>query len=667
MTARPLVSVVVPTRDSGRFLAETLESVAAQTLANHEVVVVDAGSTDDTLEIAARHAKARVISQRSTGLSGGWNEGIAAARGELVAFLDSDDLWHPRKLELQAAYLAGHPDVELVATRMRFFLSPGEVLPPAYLRPGLLDTDHASLFPGNILVRTRLFGVVGRFDSSLAIAGDMDWFARIQDRQIATHVLPETLYFKRLHAGNLSHGPVARQVWTRELTATVRASIRRKRQGDAGLPAEPAASSDRVSSVNTGAAVPSALVVPDRGREAGADRFLSWLDACITATAADISDLVGSAEAAAARYVCDGQDLGISGDEGLVCEGIGRSGGMIAMKRASPPGRPVAADWQGIVLCFPRESGLADDVAEIHSFLRAGRHVVMFGRDSIRAAAEAAGVRPHAFVKSHATEHGGLFQDAQGGWIVPTEHAADIVAFWAWLGEFIAACTRLGRMPVIYQSYDVPGARQRPERFRGMKFHAEPPVPMAAGQAARRYLAVLAATVERFRGAERESVRQAATAAVEAKLRGRRLYAFPHNHTLLRGRLGGPHDPGDFAQLNADWFRVKPLLPVDRGDVVFCVGYSRIYAGGKFGNFADAMRARGVRLIWSLASYDPDPVCGVAGIHSDEIFIDQHWGYGDAVVECPGQDVGILPTSGVLAETVMWSVVSDMHAELGGR
>jgi glycosyltransferase involved in cell wall biosynthesis len=145
MTARPLVSVIVPTRDSGRFLAETLESVAAQTLANHEVVVVDAGSTDDTLELAARHAKARVISQRSTGLSGGWNEGIAAARGELVAFLDSDDLWHPRKLELQAAYLAGHPDVELVATRMRFFLGPGEVLPPAYLRPGLLDTDFAHL------------------------------------------------------------------------------------------------------------------------------------------------------------------------------------------------------------------------------------------------------------------------------------------------------------------------------------------------------------------------------------------------------------------------------------------------------------------------------------------------------------------------------------------
>jgi glycosyltransferase involved in cell wall biosynthesis len=233
MTPRPLVSVVVPTRDSGRFLAETLDSVAVQTLADHEILVVDAGSTDDTREIAGRYSKARVISQQSAGLSGAWNEGIAAARGELVAFLDSDDLWHPRKLELQAAYLAGHPDIELVATRMRFFLSPGEVLPPAFRRPGLLDGEHSSLFPGNLLVRTRLFEAVGGFDPALAVAGDMDWFARIQDRRIATHVLPETLYFKRLHTANLSNGTVARQVWTRELTATVRASIRRKRQGDA--------------------------------------------------------------------------------------------------------------------------------------------------------------------------------------------------------------------------------------------------------------------------------------------------------------------------------------------------------------------------------------------------------------------------------------------------
>lgn len=79
------------------------------------------------------------------------------------------------------------------------------------------------------------------------------------------------------------------------------------------------------------------------------------------------------------------------------------------------------------------------------------------------------------------------------------------------------------------------------------------------------------------------------------------------------------------------------------------------------------MRARGVRLIWSLASYDRDPVLGPAGIRSDEMLIDQYWQYGDAVVDCPGYDIRILPTSGVMAETVMWCVVSEMLAELRGR
>lgn len=228
MTDEPQVSIIIPTRNSGRFLAATLASVAAQTAASLEVLVVDAGSSDDTLAIVGRHAGVRLIRQRGTGLSAAWNEGIAAARADLIAFLDSDDLWHPRKLELQVGVLAHHLEVDLVATRMRFFVSPGEAMPAAFRRPGLLDTHHATFFPGNLLVRRRLFDAVGVFDPDLAIAGDLEWFARMQDLKISTFILPETLYFKRLHAGNLSHNAQARQVWNRELAAACRASILRK-------------------------------------------------------------------------------------------------------------------------------------------------------------------------------------------------------------------------------------------------------------------------------------------------------------------------------------------------------------------------------------------------------------------------------------------------------
>ncbi len=393
--------------------------------------------------------------------------------------------------------------------------------------------------------------------------------------------------------------------------------------------------------------------------EAGADRYLSWLTSAIAATATDVPELVSSAQIAAERYRIDGEEIGIFGDRGLVSEAYGRSGGMMRMR---DPILLTAPGWSGICLGFPREDKLADDFALARALVREGRHLILFGRPAIGAAAAAAGVRPHAFVTCHASAQGGLFEAAGGDWLVPTFPAAAIVALWAWLGEFVGACTRLGQMPVMYQSYDVPGAIERWERLRGLKFHAQPPVPIAPGWIANCYLAELGAVVERFRSAERQRVRQAAAAAIEAKRQSHRLYAFAHNHTLLRGRLGGPFDPGTFRQINRDWFRLKRFQPVGRGDIVFCVGYSKIYSGSRFRGFTSAMRARGVRLIWSLASYDRDPAQGIPAIRSDEIFIDQQWRLGDAAVVCPGYDVPILPTSGVMAEAVLWSVVSDILA-----
>lgn len=227
-----LVSIVIPTRNSACFLAETLDSVRAQTCPDYEIILVDSHSTDPTLEIAARYEKTRVVPQQSEGLGGAWNEGIHGAQGELVAFLDSDDLWDPRKLELQVAYLESHPEIEFVATRMRYFLTEGEGMPPAFDRPGLLDTDHAVYFPGNLLIRKRMFAVIGNFDASLKMASDMDWFARVKDMKIPAYILPETLFYKRLHAGNLSHGDTSRQVWSSELLKVLKNSVRQKKRED---------------------------------------------------------------------------------------------------------------------------------------------------------------------------------------------------------------------------------------------------------------------------------------------------------------------------------------------------------------------------------------------------------------------------------------------------
>src|ERR1700749_83796 len=100
-----LVSVIMPAYNSGRYLAESVRSVQAQTFGGWELVVVDDGSTDDTGEVARRLAEAdarvRYVRRPNGGQAAARNTGLAEARGRLVAFLDADDLWLPEKLEAQ--------------------------------------------------------------------------------------------------------------------------------------------------------------------------------------------------------------------------------------------------------------------------------------------------------------------------------------------------------------------------------------------------------------------------------------------------------------------------------------------------------------------------------------------------------------------------------------
>ena len=98
----PFVTIVMATLDAAEHLPESLASIAAQTYDHHELVVVDGGSTDGTCEILAGFPRARVIRQQSRGFANAWNEGIAAARGDCIAFLDSDDRWRPQALAAHA-------------------------------------------------------------------------------------------------------------------------------------------------------------------------------------------------------------------------------------------------------------------------------------------------------------------------------------------------------------------------------------------------------------------------------------------------------------------------------------------------------------------------------------------------------------------------------------
>jgi glycosyltransferase involved in cell wall biosynthesis len=224
--SRPLVSVVVPTLDAARYLAEALDSIFAQTYQRLEVVLVDGGSTDATREIAARYPQVRTIRQTGTGLPDAWNCGIAVAAGDLIAFLDSDDLWAPAKLERQVRVLEEEPAADCVITRMRFLLEPGFPIPPGF-RAELLESDHLAQMPSALLARGSVFDRIGTFETRWPIAADIDWFARVKDARLRVEVVPEALVEKRVHDSNLSTLGGARL--NRELVELLRESVARRR------------------------------------------------------------------------------------------------------------------------------------------------------------------------------------------------------------------------------------------------------------------------------------------------------------------------------------------------------------------------------------------------------------------------------------------------------
>lgn len=237
----PTVGVVLPVHDGARHLERAVGSVLAQDLAPRvgdtaasgvavaelDVVIVDDGSRDDSVRVAHRLAcddpRVRVVELvRSTGVAAARNAGVAAVRGDLLAFLDQDDAWTPDRLRRGVAALAADATLGFVTARQRFMAPEGPV--PRWVRPGLLDGDLAGNVLGTVLCRRHVWERLGGLDPDLRRGfDDVDWFARARRDRIPTRELPEVLLLRGLHDGNAS----ARTEGVRaELLAVVRRHAR---------------------------------------------------------------------------------------------------------------------------------------------------------------------------------------------------------------------------------------------------------------------------------------------------------------------------------------------------------------------------------------------------------------------------------------------------------
>ncbi len=205
----PAVSVVLPVYDGGAYLAEAIDSVLGQRPVPFQVVVVDDGSTDGAPDQVAQTYRTEpivVLRQPRLGPAAARNRGLTAAQGDVVAFVDADDLWPPGKLAAQVALLAAEPGLDVVAgltQRIAADSRAGGTVP--------LGEPERLRVVGCCVCRRSLFDRLGGFDERLVHGEDEDFFLRIDERAVPTVWLRTVTLLYRMHPHNMSRDGDARR------------------------------------------------------------------------------------------------------------------------------------------------------------------------------------------------------------------------------------------------------------------------------------------------------------------------------------------------------------------------------------------------------------------------------------------------------------------------
>lgn len=210
-----LVSVVIPVYNGEKYIEECLESVYQQTYRPIEVVVVDDGSTDNSLEVIENSpGEKKIISQQNKDVSHARNTGVQNASGEFIAFLDQDDLWHHEKLEKQIQAFSDNPEVDLVFSDLIKFNDEGKKRRAKDRHKYASRLNDQNLFemlvrknvlmPSGVMVRKKSFVRAGMFDAQFKTCGDYEMWLRMAAKGMKFRYLPEPLTLYRQHEENNS-------------------------------------------------------------------------------------------------------------------------------------------------------------------------------------------------------------------------------------------------------------------------------------------------------------------------------------------------------------------------------------------------------------------------------------------------------------------------------
>jgi len=365
-----------------------------------------------------------------------------------------------------------------------------------------------------------------------------------------------------------------------------------------------------------------------------------------------LPEMLRAADEVAGRLVAGGHLYIACARSDFVSEGSHRGGGLMLLKRYSPSAEPTPKD---VVIVGWTNTTPGQDLALLRALRRSGALVIGIGPkpppntakqllSCVDAVLESSSPLP-ATVTGH-------FGDES----YPLVSIENLVLLWTLQGEIVAACTRHGRMPTLYQSVLVPGGRERNAKYRGLRFHKKhdvPPVP--PGLLGRSYLKEIAVIFRNLRDKETAVIHEVASACNETRKGGRQIHAFLIGH-FPAYQAGAPGDPKFMRQLDGVEGGEKPVVKelqqkMRAGDLFFFLGYYRRPTASY-----EAARQVGVRIVEVIAGADTPPGDAVR----PDYVIHPGWPYHDALVAVPHYDVKILPGSGVVQASIFWAVQGAM-------
>lgn len=201
----PLISIMMPTYNNGKYIAQAIESIYAQNYSNIEIIVVDDGSTDNTKEILKQYKDIKYFYMEHKGISAARNTALENSKGEYIAFLDSDDYWLPNKLSVQMQYFREHPDSQIVFTRYENIFEKEELKQnKRAMHEKAIEDSFQQYLPSTVL-KKELFDKYGNFDEKFSGIEDAEFIYRISMKGInVKHYINEVFYIRRIHGNNIT-------------------------------------------------------------------------------------------------------------------------------------------------------------------------------------------------------------------------------------------------------------------------------------------------------------------------------------------------------------------------------------------------------------------------------------------------------------------------------